>query len=125
MIQITEKTMSECSPLTASLPVEILFDIFIYVGKTDLQNVAATSSIMNKLVNYNEVWRGLFRVYFPNLKIPNTVSNWKAELLWTIRAERQKARYSFNQMYGLCGRIPQKPESFPESDTYFVSCQNE
>ena len=80
---------------------------------------------MNKLVNYNDVWRQLFKIYFPNLKIPNTISNWKAELLWTIRAERQKARYSFNQMYGLCGRIPQKPESFPESDTYFVKYQSE
>lgn len=111
--------MSICCPFTASLPVEILFEIFVYVGERDLENVAATCRIMNKLVSYNEVWRQLFQVYFPEMTIPTPVLNWRSELIWARGAERRKARYSFNQMYGLCGRIPQKPITFLEAPTYF------
>jgi hypothetical protein len=111
--------MSICCPFTASLPVEIMFNIFVYVGEHDLENVAATCRLMNKFVSYNEVWRQLFQVYFPELKMPSTILNWRSELIWAKGAERRKARYSFNQMYGLCGRIPQKPVSFPEAPFYF------
>lgn len=119
MLQITEDTTTECSPFTASLPVEILFEIFVYVGERDLENVAATCRLMNKLVSYNEVWRQLFQLHFPELKMPTTILNWRSELIWARGAERRKARYSFNQMYGLCGRIPQKPVSFIEAPSYF------
>ncbi len=122
---ITEDTMSICCPFTALLPVEILFEIFVYVGERDLENVAATCRIMNKLVSYNEVWRQLFQVYFPEMTIPTPVLNWRSELIWARGAERRKARYSFNQMYGLCGRIPQKPITFVEAPTYFHKYQIE
>ena len=119
MLQITENTMTECSPFTASLPVEILFHIFVYVGEHELENVAATCRLMNKLVSYNEVWRQLFQLHFPELKMPTTILNWRSELIWARGSERRKARYSFNQMYGLCGRIPQKPVSFIKAPSYF------
>ena len=70
---ITEDTMSIFCPFTASLPVEILFEIFVYVGERDLENVAATCRLMNKLVSYNEVWRQLFQIHFPELAIPTAV----------------------------------------------------
>jgi len=119
MLQITEDAMTSCCPFTASLPVEILFEIFVYVGEHELENVAATCRLMNKLVSYNEVWRQLFQLHFPELKMPTTILNWRSELIWACGAERRKARYSFNQMYGLCGRIPQKPVSFIEAPSYF------
>ena len=119
MLQITENTMTKSCPFTASLPVEILFEIFVYVGERDLENVAATCRFMNKLVSYNEVWRQLFQLHFPELKMPTTILNWRSELIWACGAERRKARYSFNQMYGLCGRIPQKPVSFIKAPSYF------
>lgn len=119
MLEITKDIVKECCPFTASLPVEILFEIFIYVGERDLENVATTCRLMNKLVSYNEVWRQLFQLHFPELKMPTTILNWRSELIWARGAERRKARYSFNQMYGLCGRIPQKPVSFIEAPSYF------
>ena len=119
MLQITEDTMTKSCPFTASLPVEILFEIFVYVGEHELENVAATCRLMNKLVSYNEVWRQLFQLHFPELKMPTTILNWRSELIWACGAERRKARYSFNQMYGLCGRIPQKPVSFIKAPSYF------
>jgi hypothetical protein len=100
------------SIFTALLPVEILFEIFVYVGERDLENVAATCRIMNKLVSYNEVWRQLFQIHFPELTMPTTVLNWRSELIWARGAERRKARYSFNQMYGLCGRRRKKAYYF-------------
>ena len=118
-LEINEYNMNDCCPLTASLPVEILFNIFIYVGERDLENVARTCRIFNTLVKYNEVWKQLFNIAFPRIIMPITTSNWRAELIWMRGAERRKARYRFNQMYGLCGRIPQKPDSFPNAPYYF------
>ena len=125
MLEITEDTMTACCPFTALLPVEILFNIFVYVGEHELENVAATCRLMNKLVSYNEVWRQLFQLHFPELKMPTTILNWRSELIWACGAERRKARYSFNQMYGLCGRIPQKPVSFIEAPSYFHKYQTD
>ena len=125
MLQITEDTMTKSCPFTASLPVEILFEIFVYVGEHELENVAETCRFMNKLVSYNEVWRQLFQLHFPELKMPTTILNWRSELIWACGAERRKARYSFNQMYGLCGRIPQKPVSFIEAPSYFHKYQTD
>ena len=125
MLQITEDTMITYCPFTASLPIEILFEIFVYIGEHELENVAATCRLMNKLVSYNEVWRQLFQLHFPELKMPTTILNWRSELLWARGAERRKVRYSFNQMYGLCGRIPQKPVSFSEAPSYFYKYQIE
>ena len=117
-IQINEDNLTACCPLTSALPIELLFSIFIFVGERDLENVAATCRVMKTLINYNEIWRELYKLSFPRIALPIT-TNWRSELLWARGAARRKERYSFNQMYGLCGRIPQKPISFKKAPSYF------
>jgi hypothetical protein len=118
-IPLTEDTLTKCSPITSALPVELLFKIFVYVGERDLGSVASTCRVINTMVNDNAIWKELFKISFPEIILPGKTTNWRSELLWQKGAARRKARYSFNQMYGLCGRIPQKPDYFIMAPSYF------